>query len=303
METIVQSMISELVSNHQYDKTILDSVWTFVSQSDSHKKDDSFTPRKNAHVHIIELDTKDINAYNKERDGEFDITRLNKYVTNEWLPGDVVKIQDYHGYRNDATYMWTGKQIVDLYTDIDDYGAVPKDFLVGVDGYHARYWSSKDEDDPNAKEYDEQPIDHNGMVWAKFTPTIAKQLNDSYNSLQNGEFEFKTFQYNGHKWTIMLYKLDGENYKTGQPFNDKNIGIFTNTDDYPVYDVFDTLVNGEYDDSVPFEKIEQQSKVTLSILEKLIGDKNYFLCNSINPEWLKEKPHVILKKYKVNKSE
>ena len=97
---------------------------------------------------------------------------------------------------------------------------------------------------------------------------------------------------------MLLYKLEGEDYETKEPFDKDDVGIFTNTSECTVYDVFDTLINGKYSYK-DYDKSKDISKGVLKVLDKLMGEQDYFLCNSIHPECLKEKPRIILKKYKV----
>lgn len=250
--------------------------------------------RKNAHVHIIDLDNgQDYQDYKQhdENGSPFDLDKLTKYATSEWKNGDVLKIKDFYGYRNQATYMWDGQKVCKLYTTVDDYGSVSSNFLVGKGGFHARYWSGKDKSDKNAKEYDEQPIDHNGMVFAEFDTKTCKKLNDAYNKLKEGEYTFEKFQYGGHEWTMMLYKNSDSDGKsvTGIPFK-KNQGIFTNVDDNPALDVFFEMLYGGYKDDEPYDskKEKAQCKEAMKKFDELVKDKDYFLCNSVDPEWLKK---------------
>lgn len=287
------------------DEKELTAIWKQITVTKS-------SLRKNAHVHIIDLltvtesamcDYQDYKNHDEKGD-PFDLDRLNKYATSEWKNGDVLKIKDFYGYRNQATYMWDGQKVCKLYTTVDDYGSVPSNFLVGKGGFHARYWSGKDKSDKNAKEYEEQPIDHNGMVFAEFDTKTCKKLNDAYDKLKEGEYTFEKFQYGGHEWTMMLYeKVDDEGKSvTGIPFdNKKNKGMFTNVDDNPALDVFFEMLYGGYNKDEPYDSKKEAAKCkeAMKKFDELVKDKDYFLCNSINPEWLKRS---VMKDFVVNES-
>lgn len=53
-------------------------------------------------------------------------------------------------YRNQGVWIWNGKEIQPLYTNVDDYGSVPPEFKVGKD-FHPNHWVNK--------------IDHNSIIW------------------------------------------------------------------------------------------------------------------------------------------
>ena len=53
-------------------------------------------------------------------------------------------------YRNEGVWIYDGKNIHPLYTEIDDYGSVPPNFKVGKD-FHPNHWKDK--------------IVHNDIIW------------------------------------------------------------------------------------------------------------------------------------------
>ena len=53
-------------------------------------------------------------------------------------------------YRNEGVWIWDGKNIQPLHTEIDDYGSVPPEFKVGKD-FRPDHWIDK--------------IDHNNIIW------------------------------------------------------------------------------------------------------------------------------------------
>ena len=54
------------------------------------------------------------------------------------------------GYRNEGVWMWNGEKMVNLCTEVDDYGSVPPEFTVGKE-FLPSYWITK--------------IHHNSIVW------------------------------------------------------------------------------------------------------------------------------------------
>ena len=65
------------------------------------------------------------------------------------LRGDVIHFEWIGKYRNDGKLMWTGERVVELYSKLDDYGSVPKDFAFP--------------EFPIDHFYDS--IDHNNLIW------------------------------------------------------------------------------------------------------------------------------------------
>jgi hypothetical protein len=68
--------------------------------------------------------------------------------------GDIVHLKEQIGYRNNGVYLYDGKSVIALDRDVDDYGALPPNFVV-LDpkrgNFPIRYWS--------------KTIDHNEYVW------------------------------------------------------------------------------------------------------------------------------------------
>jgi len=79
--------------------------------------------------------------------------------------GDVVILDTDAGYRNDGKFIWNGKKVIDLYTEVDDYGSLPPEIEIADDNdFEPDSW--------------EDLIDHNEYIW--YSPEIRTRL---YNSL------------------------------------------------------------------------------------------------------------------------
>ena len=80
--------------------------------------------------------------------------------------GDTVVIESESGYRNTGVFMWNGKKVIDLYTEVDDYGSVPPEIEISDDNDFTAYsW--------------ENLVDHNNYVW--YSPEIRDRIKDSLN--------------------------------------------------------------------------------------------------------------------------
>ena len=70
------------------------------------------------------------------------------------IRGDLIRFtpkgEECQLYRNEGVWIWDGKKMQPLHTDIDDYGSVPPDFKVGKD-FRPDHWINK--------------IDHNNIIW------------------------------------------------------------------------------------------------------------------------------------------
>jgi hypothetical protein len=79
--------------------------------------------------------------------------------------GDVVTLDTDAGYRNNGKFIWDGKKVIGLYTEVDDYGSLPPEIEIADDNdFEPDSW--------------EDLIDHNEYIW--YSPEIRTRL---YNSL------------------------------------------------------------------------------------------------------------------------
>lgn len=77
--------------------------------------------------------------------------------------GDIINtIED--GYRNDGVLIWDGNEALWLDYEIDEYGSVPKQFIIGPDTFTPDYWSST--------------ICHNNIYWPceKYRQEVSESL-------------------------------------------------------------------------------------------------------------------------------
>ena len=102
--------------------------------------------------------------------------------------GDLVEFKEYSGYRNDGIMIFDGEKIIDLDSEIDDYGALPQNFRVltkNADGtrfplfYWHDYFRNYSNDAGDADDADDagdddswRGIDHNVIVWFDHRPYL-----------------------------------------------------------------------------------------------------------------------------------
>jgi hypothetical protein len=80
--------------------------------------------------------------------------------------GDVVILDTDAGYRNNGTFIWNGKKVLFLYTEVDDYGSLPPEIEIADDNDFTAYsW--------------EDLLDHNSLVW--YSPEIRDRIKDGLN--------------------------------------------------------------------------------------------------------------------------
>ena len=78
--------------------------------------------------------------------------------------GDIIDTIKYDNrYRNDGKFIWDGENAIFLECDIDDYGAIPKSFIVSPNEFSPKYW--------------EKTICHNNYYWPYIE--YRKQVVDS----------------------------------------------------------------------------------------------------------------------------
>ena len=113
-------------------------------------------------------------------------TQLTKYVKKHRLDisrGDTLILDCVSGYRNDGVYLWDGSKVIDLYTDVDDYGSVPPDMKI-----------FDEDDDYRLPTHWEGIIDHNHIVWFDVEPykdELAENI--TYNKNGGKKFIFYTW--------------------------------------------------------------------------------------------------------------
>jgi len=82
---------------------------------------------------------------NKEKNYRFEFNPIQK---NNIKRGDIINFEG--SYRNEGKWIWDGTKIVNLYTEVDDYGSVPPEFKVGKD-FQPNHWIDI--------------VDHNSIIW------------------------------------------------------------------------------------------------------------------------------------------
>ena len=121
---------------------------------------------------------KKMTAYIKKKVRENDREFLNI------AKGDIVIIESESGYRNTGKFIWNGKKVVDLYTEVDDYGSVPPEIEITDDNdFDAYSW------------YD--LIEHNNFVW--YSPEIRDRIKDSLNNNLIAQIDIR-----GTLWTFRI---------------------------------------------------------------------------------------------------
>lgn len=129
----------------------------------------------------------------------------NKNYTKTFDPkqffsrGDVVCFGG--GYRNERKLIFDGTKLVHLYTDVDDYGSVPPNFVVG--------------DNPN--EFDigdfEDLIDHNSINW------LSKEKLQQIELLEKNSKIYGKVGIRGKEWKIYIETNDEIEFNKSSSYN------------------------------------------------------------------------------------
>lgn len=190
-----------------------------------------------AQCHYVKLSERD-----EERlmNGDKTVFNKTKYINKHWKYGKVhnkdwkrgdVILTEEDPYRNNGKYMWDGNKAISLdYDTTDDYGSIPREFLVGKE-FLALHWVEEDYNGFSSIRFNNL-IDHNAYVFASFNDEISELVNTKYREFMENPIKerksyyepFTTikFSYNDHEWCIKIM-----NYRENKKiFNNKNIGIF-----------------------------------------------------------------------------
>jgi hypothetical protein len=174
---------------------------------------------------IVSLSKKNYPALAKKfvEAEDFDMSKKDLQLVNEkilpnlkslpLLRGDVIHFEWTGKYRNDGKLIWTGERAVELYSELDDYGTVPKEFAFPefpIDHFY-------------------ESIDHNNLIWisADKVQEIIKNFDE------RTQKSFVTDLYhsipviagakNDDEKLIHLNKQQFADYVTKFPFFDDNI--------------------------------------------------------------------------------
>jgi len=114
--------------------------------------------------------------------------------------GDIIDTNKHERYRNMGVFIWDGTKAVQLSIDFDDYGSVPKEFIVTETDFSPWYWS--------------RLVDHNYYYW----PCVdyRQQVFDSL--VFDSEFTEKEMWHGKYRFrdeiiNVILDLDDGENPK------------------------------------------------------------------------------------------
>ena len=143
---------------------------------------------------------------------EEDFNIVIKYLDDidaDVVKGDLIIFDSEVGYINNGKAIFNDQKIMDLDYDIDDYGALPKEFHVIENDVPIKYWEDK---------YEEQQfkglhvigIDDNTIVW--FNHSLVRDeclANIQYGIVEDNEYGiYTTFIYDGKEYKIILDYTD-----------------------------------------------------------------------------------------------
>ena len=149
-----------------------------------------------------------------------------------WQNGDIFKTKRGEVYRNDHKFIWYKKKekLVPLDFEMDEYGCVPKEFALGLEGNenikNTHWW--------------EDTIDHNRYIPVNFTPAALVQIKNSKKSkiFRNSilKFDLLNIKFNFHvkfyeKEYLNKLQSGVTNYFEFKS-NDENGLYYMNEDDY-----------------------------------------------------------------------
>jgi hypothetical protein len=156
--------------------------------------------------------------------------------------GDVIDIiKEEDRYRNDGKLIWNGEKALFLETSIDEYGAVPKEFIVYEEEFSPDYWSSN--------------ITHNNYYWPSLNYREQVCLSLVFDSeLTDEEMWHGKFYHHGKEIHVIVDDQFDDNY-----IYDPNLQPRV------------TYSNG----SVTYKGIPHRERYTKKYFEDKIMDLNY----------------------------
>lgn len=179
-------------------------------------------PRSSGHCEAFDVSQLVADMHPELYDG-MSFEQVQNYMLNELrnlknnvVRGDLICYNGLDYYRNNGIFIFDGCDIINLDYDIDDYGALPKEFTVINNGVPIDYWYNTEKN---------KGIDNNYLVWFDHK-SVKKQLIDNIIEI-DGDL-FTTFEYNDEIYKIYAYKSDfSEELKLT---NEKIIDILSGND-------------------------------------------------------------------------
>jgi hypothetical protein len=143
----------------------------------------------------LEFDTDDEDPSDYEENLEHMRVYFEKNAKNIGIQdGDIIESQCLcSGYRNHGKFLWWNGEVMELYTDVDDYGGLPPCIQISdTNSFNPYYWIDV--------------IDHNTYVW--FSSEIRERLKFTRNVFDDGGVAFSaTTTIKGHEWNFEFRQL------------------------------------------------------------------------------------------------
>jgi hypothetical protein len=171
--------------------------------------------------------------------------------------GDIINFEG--SYRNESKWIWDGIKLINLYTEIDDYGSVPPNFKVGKD-FQPNHWVGI--------------VDHNNIIWLE--DELFENI-DIYTNNNNIYGRVKIFNINYNIY-INSYRL---NPPESQIHNDIIICIKNGTMIPFIKDnkLYLRKIEEEKIFEVEYEIIFNDNSINMYNIQKLIDDKQFNITN------------------------
>ena len=141
--------------------------------------------------------------------------------------GDLILFDAKIGYRNTGVAIFDGERVVDLYSEVDEYGSLPPQLHVIEDGVSINYWGYNGDTDTT------RGIAHNNIVWFNHLLVRDQCLeNLQYHHIRNGLYGISTtFTYNNIVYTIIFDYTDSLFTPTNLPSKSDQAVVATIMDD------------------------------------------------------------------------
>lgn len=160
-------------------------------------------PRTTGHCHVHHIPKNIAEFEPEELQKGLDYLRGSNV---DLVKGDLVVFDGVAGYRNDGIAIFDGSDIIELDTEPDDYGTLPKIFRVIENGVPINYWAQ------NPESNEQNGIAHNSIVWFDHKLVLQECLkNITYGPVDPCKFAIYTkFTYQNIQYRIIY--LDGFDY-------------------------------------------------------------------------------------------
>jgi len=203
-------MLMKVITYRDIDEKYLyyyEYLTNMIDSNDHHKRHKMY-PRASGHCYSHHIPANVVTPEEETLFTDEELQQALQYlhkIDADLVKGDLVIFDAVEGYRNTGVAIFDGINIIDLASELDDYGNLPQSFRVIEGGVPIRYWEFLDETNEG------RGITHNRIVWFDHSKVLQQCLANIKFGLVDDKHSaiHTTFYYAGQQYNI-IYEVYGD---------------------------------------------------------------------------------------------